>query len=371
MIGSLVPWQLKDGLRRVLNRQPRKQLILTAQSWSRADESHSILSFAGVLNREHLHGGAVKLLALKRAFEANDTSFNILYMVSSSLPPFAEDVVLRCQDLGIPLVWNQNGVAYPAWAGRESERWNRPMRRLYRSASHVIFQSEFCRKSATRFLGPAESESCNLLNPVDLERFTPRSEALPATPLRLLAMGTQNTRRRVLATLEALAFLRKGGIESTLSIHGRLIWPHAQTEVADWIDSMGLSQCVTVGGPFKNTDAPAIYRNHHLLIHAKTMDPCPTVVAEALASGLPVVATDSGGLREMVGTECGALIPCEENYRVLQEPAGNDLALAVMRILPELERHSLAARKHAEATFDETEWCRAHHAIFESLRQHG
>ena len=56
------------------------------------------------------------------AFACDEQSFNLLYLVSSAPPAFAEDLLKRCQRLGIPLVWNQNGVAYAAWAGSDVER---------------------------------------------------------------------------------------------------------------------------------------------------------------------------------------------------------------------------------------------------------
>ena len=69
-----------------------------------------------------IHGGAVKLIHLRDAFAWNEETFNLLYLVSSAPPAFAEDLLRRCENLGIPLVWNQNGVAYPAWAGKNTEQ---------------------------------------------------------------------------------------------------------------------------------------------------------------------------------------------------------------------------------------------------------
>ncbi|HEY5812623.1 MAG TPA: hypothetical protein VIT23_08215, partial [Terrimicrobiaceae bacterium] len=97
-----------------------------------------IVSFGGVLARGGLiHGGAIKLLHLRAAFDTNEKSFNLLYLVSSTPPIFAEDLLNRCQRLGISFVWNQNGVAYPGWAGKDVKRHNEPMRRLRTRADYV------------------------------------------------------------------------------------------------------------------------------------------------------------------------------------------------------------------------------------------
>src|SRR5579871_133498 len=70
-----------------------------------------------------VHGGRVKLLHLAREFPSA-TDFNILYLVSSALPRFALDFTDWAQKRGARLVWNQNGVAYPAWFGNRSEEIN-------------------------------------------------------------------------------------------------------------------------------------------------------------------------------------------------------------------------------------------------------
>ena len=113
------------------------------------------LSYGGVLPREPgaiVAGGRVKLRHLDRAFPEQE-HFNVLYLVSSAVPPHAGELVRWAKARGAKLVWNQNGVAFPAWAGRRFAETNRPMAELRRLADFVVYQSEFCRESADRFLG--------------------------------------------------------------------------------------------------------------------------------------------------------------------------------------------------------------------------
>lgn len=334
----------------------------------RSGDSAPIVSFGGVLNsRRLIHGGAVKLTHLRDAFPWNEESFNLLYLVSSAPPTFAEDLLKRCKRLGIPLVWNQNGVAYPAWAGNDMERYNRPMRTLRARADHVIYQSAFCKDSAERFLGPCGAASEILFNPVDLQTFRPAEAVLPAIPLRLLTLGTHGYAGRVLSTLHCTRLLKESGVDCSLTIAGRLGWPGGPAETQREIERLNLRGMVTVLASFTQQEAARLYRNHHILLHPKYLDPCPTVVIEALSSGVPVVASASGGLPEMVPASCGELIPASLCWDKLITPTGEQLAAAVERLLPRLREAARAARSHAEVTYDRAKWVERHASIFRRL----
>lgn len=368
--------------------RPNQRIFSAAKSWIRdladlpARRAHGrllkqihccrqespIVSFGGVLDdRKLVHGGAVKLLHLRKAFATDEACFNLLYLVSSAQPRFAPDLVKACGERGIRFVWNQNGVGYPAWAGAESERHNAPMRRLRTGADFVVYQSEFCRTSAEKFLGPTTAPSATLVNPVDLEFFHPAPVPLASRPLRLLAIGTQNYAARVFSCVECLKELRDGGVEAVLTIAGKLQWKDAETQLARQIETLGLRDLVTVHPAFSQHEAVRLYQGHHIVLHPKYLDPCPTVAIEALACGLPVVGSASGGMPELVPPACGRLVPAPLVWDRLITPSGPELAAAVQEIAPRWEEFSAAARAHAETHFDSCQWVARHAEIFHTL----
>ena len=58
------------------------------------------------------------------------------------------------------------------------------------------------------------------------------------------------------------------------------------------------------------TDIWSILSSLDLYVHASIFEGMPVSVLEAIAAGCPIVATDSGGIRELVtGPEHGWLVP--------------------------------------------------------------
>lgn len=363
---DFIPWQAREAFRAWLGRDEARSLKESRLSIQKSPGLR--IGFGGVLDDGRpVHGGAVKLLALRDALPCDERQFSVLYAVSSSLPQCAEALFKLCRARGIKILWNQNGVGYPAWAGRESERFNRPMRRLREMADFVIYQSRFCKESAHRFLGPCDAPSEILFNPVDTSRFVPNKNRVQVASLRLLCAGTHGTRDRVANALEALALLRKSGLEAEMTVAGSFQWKHGEQDFEEIVADLGLAKCVRRRARFSQADAVTMYQDHDILIHPKYMDPCPTVVLEAMACGLPVVGSASGGMPEMVVESSGELVPGPIDWETLHTPSGKDLAKAVARVAQNLESMSSAARRIAVERFSVPPWVEAHRRIFASF----
>ena len=169
-------------------------------------------------------------------------------------------------------------------------------------------------------------------------------------------------REKALDTLRALLVR---GLNVHLTIAGQFRWRGGDEQVRRAIE--GIREYVTILPPFRQDEAPDIYRRAHLLLHTKFNDPCPTVPIEAMSCGLPVIGTQSGGMSELVPRECGILVPVAQGWKedVAGDPA--DLADAVERVMEKHPAMSDAARGHAVNTFDLGSWLSRHERIFHQV----
>lgn len=356
--------------------RPAVRAAREARAWSRgaalrvADRSAGVAVSYGHETipgpNEPAVGGIVKLQHLAREFPNQPRHFNVLYLVTSRLPEGAVTLARWAKRKGARVIVNQNGVAYPGWHGPGWEAVNAPMRDLLALADHVFYQSEFCRISADRFAGPPHGRWEVLHNAVDTASFAPQAVATER-PLTLLLGGSQDVRYRVESAVRTVAVLTARGRDVRLIITGRIRWDgnadRAAREVHELIASHRLDDRVRLVGPYAQADAPELFRSADILLHTKYNDPCPAVVVEALATGLPVVHSASGGVPELVG-EAGIGVPAPLDWDRDIPPDPEALASAVERVvaqLPHLARH---ARERAVAHLGLEHWMARHRAVF-------
>jgi glycosyltransferase involved in cell wall biosynthesis len=231
-------------------------------------------------------------------------------------------------------------------------------------ADYVIYQSEFAKSSSDYFLGPCSCPFEVLHNAVHVARYA----AAPRTKnrsLTILAAGSHDDAYRIPLVLDTFALVRRAIPDARLIVAGR-VHERDQRLIRERIARTSDHGAIEFVGPYSATDAPAIFSRGDIFLHAKYCDVCPSVVLEAMAAGMPIVYSATGGTTELVG-DGGVGVPGEIDWDQWKPPAAEALAEAVLRVARNLPEFSASARARVAARFDLAPWLDRHAAIFRRL----
>jgi glycosyltransferase involved in cell wall biosynthesis len=309
---------------------------------------------------EPVAGGTAKLQKLAERWPNSPTDFSVLYLGTTYLPRDLRPLLWLARKRRARIVVNQDGVAYPGWAGDRTDELNLPLRRVVGAADHVVYQSAFSKRSSDLFLGASRGPWEILPNAVDVDRFSPA--APPADGPVVLLGGDQTQAYRLELALETFRHVLDAHPTARLLVSGRLV-----SDAEPTLRRLGLGPSVDLLGRYSQSEAPDVFRRAHVLLHTKVNDPCPTTVIEAMACGVPVVYPASGGTVELVGDEAGVGVPHDDGFDRDAPPPPAELAAAVSAVLADRARYAEAARRRAVERFALDAWLDRHAAILAGL----
>lgn len=132
---------------------------------------------------------------------------------------------------------------------------------------------------------------------VDLARWPVRPLPADGPPWRLLAIGRLVPNKGLDDLVAAVAVLRDDGVDVTLDIVGD--GPHRDALTLR-IERTGLADAVTLLGRQTPDEVAAALAATHLLVSPSLSEGINNGVLEAMASGVPVVSTEVGGMAEVI-----------------------------------------------------------------------
>jgi glycosyltransferase involved in cell wall biosynthesis len=144
---------------------------------------------------------------------------------------------------------------------------------------------------------------------VSEEELVPAGVALKRSyggELRVISVGRLEAEKNPLLLADVLARLGQSGDRWRLTVCGE---GAMQAMLEDRLRELGIAERAELLGyvPF-GPRLLALYRDSHALLHVSWTEGLPQVLVEAFAAGLPVVATDVGGVARAVG-EAVRLVP--------------------------------------------------------------
>lgn len=182
------------------------------------------------------------------------------------------------------------------------------IRRQYDRADAVVFQSNFDRTMATKWFGNAKHGEV-IHNGIDLtpvkEITIAKLAEMQATYDRIYVCSSNwHAQKRLDANVRLFYRLREKHPNSCLIVLGN----HPDVRLA--------SPNIFFSGPVPPEVYLQIYSVANWMLHLAWADHCPNVVIEALSQGTPVVCSEVGGTKELVGSYGKVLTEAPYDYEL-------------------------------------------------------
>lgn len=173
--------------------------------------------------------------------------------------------------------------------------------RVSKNAAATIYSSTFMAQRASAEMGSSPGKLHAVPFGVNLTGLPKiRPPKTPLDPINLLFVGIDWTRKGGDLALSALDCMRNRGVNARLTVVGPIpdaVRRHPAVNAVGFLDK---------NRPSNRRHLSDLYAQAHLLVLPTRGDCTPMVLAEAMAHGTPVIATDVGGVGEIVGPQNGA-----------------------------------------------------------------
>ena len=320
------------------------------------------IHYAGAISGSY-GGPRVKVKLLKDRFDSKFLDFNIVYVLSN-YPYLSQKSLVRIRDAGIPIILNQNGVFTQGWFGNGWEARNLPNIHAYEICDYVFWQSKFAKMASEKFLSSKIKSGEILYNAVNLTKFYPKKSRNRREFIFLVA-GNFNSESSLYQIKSALMALANLNSYKNIKLQIAGLSSEMKKLTLRLAIDLKVNSRIDLLGRYKQSIWPEIVREADAYMALKFQDTCPNLVLEALASGLPVLYSSTGGTPELVDDKSGVGLPVDGNWSTTPiAPNFEEIAKAMEMIKNDSKEMSLAARSRAESKFDVEYWYERHEQIF-------
>jgi glycosyltransferase involved in cell wall biosynthesis len=171
---------------------------------------------------------------------------------------------------------------------------DRMVRRTLGRAKMVISTSDYDRQTLHKLV----RERCQSIpNPVSPEFFNYQARS---EPNRVLYAGLLVPRKNVLGIVRAFAQVKARVSDARLDLVGPPSDVHYTAKVKQLIGELALEHNIVLHGHVENTQLLDLMARCSVLTLFSNEETSPTVIAQAMAMGKPIVASRVGGIPEMV-----------------------------------------------------------------------
>lgn len=176
---------------------------------------------------------------------------------------------------------------------------------VWRNATALVANSEGLKQIALKVLPEAQIDV--IPNGIDTDRFKP-SQAQSSTHVRLLFSGRLEPYKGLSDLIQALDIVRK---KISTPFHLTIVGDGSlRDELPRQTQTLQLQDYITFWGQTSPEQMPDIYQASDILVLPSHVEGMSNVILEAMATGLPTVATQIAGSEELVlPNRTGLLVP--------------------------------------------------------------
>lgn len=268
----------------------------------------------------------------------------------------------RMKKKGIPIVLRLDGMGWlhrRRWTGigafLKAEVQNL-LRKVVHAflADHVVYQSRFAKEWWERAGMRTADHYSIIYNGVDTDVFKPMGRG--TAPVRVVCVeGTLDYSPYAIRLLNELR--SRLPVDMPLELFGRFRCDRSEKRLNAGIDYKG---------HIPRHKVPEAL--HQAILLSLDIHPaCPNGVIEAMACGTPVVAFDTGSMKELVSPEAGLLVDYGSDPWKLGDPDVEALALALQKVKAGYSEYAGHARNAAIGSFGLERMATAYVRILEKL----
>jgi glycosyltransferase involved in cell wall biosynthesis len=249
-------------------------------------------------------------------------------------------------------IFTVHGWAFKAHEGFAARLYLTADRLMRPLTTMTICVSENERSAGLAMRTCSSARTTVFKNAVELQEARPD---LATEPPLVLSVGRLKAPKDFWTLVRALASLPSGRCRLRIAGDGP-----ERAALSEEIHRLQLDGAVELLG--NRDDIGELLREAQLFVLSSRSEGLPMSVLEAMASGVPVVASSVGGIPELV---------IDEETGLLVEPGDPQaLAKAIAQMLDDRElrhRFGMAGRERARELFDPKRWCREHVDLYKRL----
>ncbi|AKB29605.1 Glycosyltransferase [Methanosarcina siciliae T4/M] len=213
----------------------------------------------------------------------------------------------------IPYIVSLRGSDVPGFNNRFGFQYIflKPLiKKVWDNAGVVVANSQGLKELALK-TSPSQ-EIGVIYNGVDISEFEPDFSREDGSEIKIVCVSRLIKRKGINYLIEAVGKLKDKQIQLTLVGEG-----NQEEELRKLVDDLKISDRVDFKGYVGHGQIAEIYRNSDIFVLPSLNEGMSNALLEALAAGLPVIVTDTGGTSELLDGN-GALVPMGNSDAIAQ-----------------------------------------------------